>query len=250
MTDQMQRALEQHLRMAEALLDAMTSAVSASSATDVWRFASYKQFARKYNQIVEQAGSIERIEAPIDVYNLDHMPGSTNTIAMVQQELFESVRANLSILVAYLRNRTQPKAERITGIADFLQGSLRRGVLGRPEREKDVQDAVEQLLIGRGMEKGLHYDREVGRVKVSAKEVIPDFVLPPLKTAIEVKFLKEGATVGRIVDEINADIQAYRKAYDAVVFVVYDVAGVLRDEAEFRRDLEATEGVRVLVIKH
>ncbi|HET7475935.1 MAG TPA: hypothetical protein VFJ97_07915 [Dermatophilaceae bacterium] len=250
MADQIEQALEQRLHMAEALLDAMAAAVSATSTTDVWRFASFKQFARKYNQIVEQVESIEHIEAPIDVFNMDAIPGSTDTIAMTQQELFESVRANLFILVAHLRNRTQPKAERITGIADFLQANLRRAVLSRPEREKDVQDVVEQLLIGRGMEKGLDYDRESGRVKVSVKEVIPDFVLPPLKTAIEVKIVKEGTTVGRMVDEINADIQAYQKAYDAIVFVVYDVAGALRDEAEFRRDLEATDGIRALLIKH
>ena len=46
-----------------------------------------------------------------------------------------------------------------------------------PESERDVQDVVEQLLIGRGYEKGIDYDREVGRVKVSSKEVIPDFIM-------------------------------------------------------------------------
>lgn len=65
-------------------------------------------------------------------------------------------------------------------IADFLQANLWRGVIERPERERDVQNVVEQLLIGRGLEKGIDYDREVGRVKVSSKEVVPDFVLPQL----------------------------------------------------------------------
>jgi hypothetical protein len=236
--------------MAEALADAMVGATAATSAEASWRFASFKQFARKYNQLAEQVQAIEQVSAPIDLFNLDKMPGSMDTVGIVQQELFEAVRANLSILVAYLRNRTQPKTARIVGIADFLQANLRRAVLTRPEREKDIQDVIEQLLIGRGMEKGLDYDRESGRVKVSVKEVIPDFVLPPLKTAIEAKLVKEGTVVGRIVDEINADIQAYQKAYDAIVFVVYDVAGALRDEAEFRRNLEAADGVRALLIKH
>jgi hypothetical protein len=168
----------------------------------------------------------------------------------VQQELFEDVRANLHILRAHLTNRVRPKSERISEVADFIRANLRRAVLTRPEREKDVQDVIEQLFIGRGMEKGLDYDREVGRVKVSAKEVIPDFCLPQLATAIEVKLLKDGIAIGRLVDEINADIQAYVKQYPVVVFIVYDIGGGLRDEYEFRRDLEASDGIKVVVIKH
>lgn len=236
--------------MAEALEDAMEGVVRRANPSDVWRFASYKQYMRKYNDLAIMANSLERVEAPIDFYDLDKVQGSTNTIAMVQQELFESVRANLSILRAYLQNRVEPKADRIAGVADFLAANLRRAMLQRPEREKEVQDVIEQLLIGRGMEKGLNYDRESGRVKVSAKEVIPDFNLPDLRTAIEVKLVKESTTVGNTIDELNADIQAYKTAYSDVVFVIYDVAGKIRDDSEFRRDLEAVEGVRVLVVKH
>ena len=196
MGDQTDRRLESCLRMTEALLDAMEAAVRGADPGDVWRFSSYKQFMRKADELVEMAEAIEHIEAPVDRYNLEAVPGSTSTIAMVQQELFDSVRANLSILRAYLQNRVHPKAERISEIADFLEVSLRRAVLQKPEREKQVQDVVEQLLIGRGLEKGLHYDRETGRVKVSAKEVIPDFVLLQLATAIEVKLVKESSAWG------------------------------------------------------
>ncbi|MDQ3897336.1 MAG: hypothetical protein M3326_08885 [Actinomycetota bacterium] len=109
---------------------------------------------------------------------------------------------------------------------------------------------IEQLLIGRGLEKGIDYDREVGRVKVSSKEVVPDFVLPQLDTAIEAKLLKHPLSLGRMIDEINAEIQAYSQKYHSIVFVVYDVAGVVRDDAEFRRDLEAVDGVKVVLVKH
>ena len=244
------RQLERCLRMTEALLDAMDAAVRSTDTSDVWRFASFRSFMRKANEIIEMTEAIEHIEAPVDRYNLANVPSSTNSIATVQQELFEDVRANLHILRAYLTNRVRPKSERISEVADFIRASLRRAVLTRPEREKDVQDVIEQLFIGRGMEKGLDYDREVGRVKISAKEVIPDFSLPQLATAIEVKLLKDGIAIGRLVDEINADIQAYVKQYPVVVFIVYDIGGGLRDEYEFRRDLEATDGIKVVVIKH
>jgi hypothetical protein len=249
-SEDIDQELEGCLRMTEALLDAMDAAVRATDPKDVWRFASYKQFMRKAQEVIDMANAIEPIRAPVDRWDLDRVPSSTNTIAIQQQELFEAVRANLHVMRAYLLNRVRPKSEQASAIADFLQASLRRAVLQRPERERDVQDTIEQLLIGRGMEKGLDYDREVGRVKASAKEVIPDFVLPQISTAIEVKLLKDVGSVGRVVDEINADIRAYGQDYDAIVFAIYDIAGAIRDEYEFRRDLEAVGGVKVLVIKH
>lgn len=143
-----------------------------------------------------------------------------------------------------------PKSDRVAGIADFFQANLRRAVLHKPEREKEIQDVIEQLLIGRGMEQGLDYDRESGRVRVSSKEVIPDFNLIQLSTAVEVKLIKETTKLGSTIDEINADITAYLKGYATAIFVVYDVTGGIRDDAEFRRDLEAADGVRVIVVKH
>ena len=249
MADHVDERLHSCLRMTEALLDAMVAAVQSSDPTNVWKYASYKTYMRKSNDIVALADSIEPIDAPVDVFDMEKVPSLGDTIVPQQQHYFEMARANLQILKAYLSNRVNPKEERVVGIADFLEANVRRAMLERPERERDVQDVIEQLLIGRGMEKGVHYDREVGHVKVSSKEVIPDFILPPLEAAIEVKLLKDSGGLGRLVDEINADILAYTKTYKVVVFLVYDL-GVLRDEIEFRRDLEATEGVRVIVVKH
>ena len=250
MDDEIQERLQGCLRITEAILDAMDAAVRSSDSADPWKFASYGTYIRRSNDVANMVNSIEPIaDVPVVLFDIDKMPSMGDTVRMQQQSFFEEARSNLLILKAYLSNRVDPKEKRVVGIADFLQANLRRAMLKPPERERDVQDAIEQLLIGRGLEKGLDYDREVGRVKVSAKEVIPDFILPPLETAIEVKFLKDQAAVGRLIDEINADIQAYLRDYKAVVFVVYDM-GVLRDEVEFRRDLEAAEGVKVIVVKH
>jgi hypothetical protein len=248
MPDDVTRQLAHCLQLTSGLLDAMDAAVRGDS-ENIWRYASYKLFARKYNEVVELTQAIEPISAPVDRFNIDNMPGSTDTIAMVQQELFEAVRANLHILKAYLTDRVGLRVDRVIELADFLQANLRRGMLRTPERERDVQDAIEVLLIGHGLEKGTDYDREVGRVKVSSKEVIPDFVLAPLKLAVEVKLLKDASAAARVVDEINADILSYGKTYESIVFVVYDL-GTVRDELEFRRDLESTSGVRVVVVKH
>lgn len=99
------------------------------------------------------------------------------------------------------------------------------------------------------MVKGVDYDRETGRVKVSIKEVVPDFILPKLGLAIEVKLSKDRSKSKIIVDEINADIMSYGKEYASILFIVYDL-GSIRDEVEFKRDLEITDGVSLIVVKH
>ena len=79
--------------------------------------------------------------------------------------------------------------------------------------------------------------------------MVPDFILPKLSMAVEVKLAKTETKSRVIVDEINADIQAYGRAYERILFVVYDL-GTIRDVTEFARDLESSPGTEVVVIKH
>ena len=141
------------------------------------------------------------------------------------------------------------KEDRILSLINFFQTNLRKAIFLPPEREVDVQNVVEQLLIGRGLEKGIGYDRETGRVKVSIKEVVPDFTLAKFGLAIEVKLSKDRSRSKILVDEINSDIMAYCKQYPSILFIVYDM-GSIRDEVEFKHDLEASEGVSVIIVKH
>lgn len=93
------------------------------------------------------------------------------------------------------------------------------------------------------------YDRETGRVKTSGKECVPDFVFMDLKLCLEVKLIKTIEALKATIDEINADIRTYGKHYERQVYVVYDL-GLIRDEAEFKHDLENPLGVTVLIVKH
>jgi hypothetical protein len=188
-------------------------------------------------------------DAPIDVYDLDKVPHSGYTVMPVQKEMFESVHANLSILEAWLAARTDLPAERAEDLRHFLEANLRKAIFDVPSQEREVQNAVEQLLIGRGLVKGVDYDRETGRVKVSIKESVPDFILPKLSLAVELKLAKTETKAKVIVDEINADIQAYSRNYERILFVVYDL-GTIRDTLEFTRDLESSAGTEVIVVKH
>ena len=148
-----------------------------------------------------------------------------------------------------LSKRLASQPHEASSLATFLQANLRSAIFATPETEFDVQDVVEQLLVGRGLQKGIDYDRETGRVKISVKESVPDFIFRPLSTALEIKLIKGRSRQGRLVDEINADIVAYATGYNLIIFLVYDL-GTIRNEIEFKQGLESSGNVSVLIIKH
>lgn len=248
MDEKLRNELREHLHAAKALLASMNVA-SADIAGGVWKYAGFKTYMRSYNALVQSVASKVTVPSFLFGYNIDLVPGIGDTVGMQQQEYFQGVHANLSILLAFLESKLDLKADEIANLSNFFQINLRKAVFTEPKLESEVQNSLEQLLIGRGYQKGVDYDRETGRVKVSIKEVVPDFIFPRLALALELKLSKEKAKSKEIVDEINADIQAYGKKYAFILFVVYDI-GSIRDEDEFKRDLEFTDGVSVIVVKH
>ena len=241
--------LRNYLRWTDALQRSMEVAINSEAPTNVWKYGGYKQFARKYNHILTEINSNVALPPILDYYDLDKIPGGGDTIAYQQKEIFEGVHANVSLLKSFLEGEIGVVADEMIALRDFFQARLRSAVFTQPENEREVQNIIEQMLIGRGMIKGQDYDREVGRVKVSSKEVIPDFIFPRMSLALEVKIIKTAARVRETVDEINADITAYSKAYRNLMFVVYDL-GFIRDEMEFRQDLEDPMNSMVVVVKH
>jgi len=227
----------------------MEVSLHAADPASVWKYGGYKQFARKYNQIVTEISQNLALPSILDLYDLDKIRGGGNTLAFQQEEVFKGVHANASVLKAFLESQIGVVEDETVGLRDFFQARLRSAIFRPPEREREIQDAVEQLLIGRGLQKGGDYDREVGRVKISVKEAIPDFILMKLGLGLELKLVTTAARVKDVVDEINADIVAYSKRYRTLLFIVYDL-GHIRDEHEFRHDLERSGNVSVIVVKH
>ena len=249
MTDLDKNRLREYLKLVVSLLRAMETMLHAEHSDNSWKHGGYKQYARKYTQIINLVGRVVQLPPIFDHYDIEKMPGGGDTLPNQQKEIFESVFANLSLLRGFLETKIGIVDDEILTLRDFFQARLRSAIFEIPERERDVQDAIEQLLIGRGMQKGQDYDREVGRVKFSTKEAVPDFIVRKLSLAIEVKFVKNAERVRRIVDEISADIASYAQAYHQLLFLIYDL-GHVRDEIEFRHDLENGPNVSVVVIKH
>lgn len=213
------------------------------------RYVSFKSYAELYNNIALESERVLGLpKHTFRAYYIDQMKSSGDTVWPVQKEIVDDVALNIGILLTYLESATDFAEDEFENIANFIRSKLRASMFSVPSKEVDVQNTLESLLIGKNMEKGIDYDRETGKFEFSGKEYIPDFILQKMNLCIEVKLLREGKR-SRIIDEINADITAYNTKYERLLFVVYDL-GVIRDEAEFRRDIEnAGANIKVVIVK-
>jgi len=212
------------------------------------QYGSFRNFARKYNDIVVRLSVFADVSL-LDTYVIDKMPTPENLTWPQQKSIFDGILINLALLISILENELDIKQSRAQEIQYFLATNLRKSIFEIPLNEKDVQDSIEKLLIGKGYQKGIDYDRETGRVKVSIKEVIPDFIFPKFGLALEVKFTKDTNKSKSIVDEINADIRSYSKDYANILFLIYDL-GSIRDEDEFKNDLDNADNIQLIIVKH
>lgn len=109
----------------------------------------------------------------------------------------------------------------------------------------DVQDALENLLVGAD----LPYSREADRIEYSSKTYQPDFTMSKLDLAIDVKLCARPGREKELIAEINDDIFAYGTKYGNLLFVIYDI-GLIRDAERFANSFEEHENVMVRVVKH
>ncbi len=140
---------------------------------------------------------------------------------------------------------TEPEASLILKVLHLAERQLRKVIRTQPSREVEVQDAFEDLLIGAA----ILYSRESERIEYSSKTYVPDFTLPKIRLAVEVKLCGQKEREKALIEEINDDILAYQTKYVNLLFIVYDI-GCIRDIDRFIGSFEEKENVTVRVIKH
>lgn len=244
-----EKKLNSLLRNARALHDSQ-KVIYNDRSENIWRFSNYNFFARKLNQLVQKTIEIDKsVLDLVDFFDLEKMPDSMDSTFVRQKELFDMVMANTSLLISFLEDKVDYKTSKTEILKDFIEANLRKAVLSKPSSEIDIQDNLEQIFIGKGYSKGIDYDREKGRTKVSIKETIPDFIFPKFDLALEVKLCISKNKSKTIVDEINADIMSYSKSYSNLLFVIYDM-GYIIDKDEFKNDLDNNNDILVSIIKN
>jgi hypothetical protein len=149
------------------------------------------------------------------------------------------------LVSVYEGKDTPPEASAIMRVITLAERSLRKLVRSEPKSEGEVQDAFENLLVVAD----ISYSRGTDSIEYSSKSYIPDFTIPRIGLAVDVKLCNRKDREKEIIAEINDDILAYRTKYPNLLFVVYDVA-VIRDIDRFKGSLEANESIVVIVVKH
>lgn len=151
-----------------------------------------------------------------------------------------------------IRNVFEPhldseSSDNVVKILSIIENQLRKTIRSEPENEKEVQNNIENLFLGAGLDQD--FSREKDIIEYSSKTYIPDFTFNMLNIVLEVKFCKTKRRIAGIISEINDDIVAYKTKYTNLIFVIYDV-GMIRDQDAFRNSLELNENVVVRIIKH
>jgi len=140
---------------------------------------------------------------------------------------------------------TPAESSALVKIITLAERKLRKAIREKPEREKQIQDGFETLLVGAD----IAHERETDSIIYSSKTYTPDFSFPGLDLAVEIKLCNRPDREKEIIAEINDDIIAYKTKYRNLIFVVYDL-GHIRDIERFSEAFEASEGVIVRIVKH
>lgn len=212
-------------------------------------FSSHIAFAKRQRDL---AGKItkEIPGAQFYVFDIDKMKGSFDSLYSYRRNIFDGVLIELHTMRAFLQSTLTDETEELENVTNLIKTKLRSATHQKPQKEIEVQNNIENLLIARNYTKGIDYDRETGRVKTGIKESVPDFMFDRLNFCIEVKLVKENTNLKEIVEQINADIQAYGKRYGSMLFVVYDAAGAIQNEDEFKSNIVEKGRILMEVVKH
>lgn len=242
------RALKVLLAQVRGLCDSIQDILHSQDTAEIGRYSSFKDMAHTYNDLAEAARGLLRVPSMFYTFNVDEIPSFGDTVWPVQKKILEQVWVSAKLLYSSLEGSLDFADDEFDNLENFIQSRLRTVIFEKPQKEVEVQNAIEALLLGRGLSKGTDYDRETGKIEFSGKEYIPDFIIPKLQLCIEVKLLRDSRK-SKVIEEISADITAYAKQYERQLFVVYDL-GVIQNVEEFRRDIENSGNVKVIIVKH
>ena len=242
------RELKVLLSQLNGFCDTIQDILHDKDTHEMGRYSSFSDMAQLYNDFANRAKKLLKVQTMFYTFNIEQMPSFGDSIWPVQKRILEQVLVCAKMLYSSLEANTDFANDEFDNLENFIYSRLRTVIFDKPQNEIEVQNAVESLLIGRGLSKGIDYDRESGKFEFSGKEYIPDFIIPKLQLCVEVKLLRENRK-SQVIEQISADITAYGKQYKRQLFVVYDL-GFIQNMEEFKRDIENSGNIKVIIVKH
>jgi hypothetical protein len=217
------------------------------SSHNFYDYGGYPIYIEQYNKYRQIA--VELLGDEVQLLFPPLLPGSWTNPSEENGRMWrthlENVAERLNSLEAYLRSKLGDTEQRVQAIMDLIKVHLRPSIFSKPEKEREIQNSLETIFHVQS----LPYLREKDHIKYSLKTFVPDFSFAPLNLVVEAKLCNREGKEKEIIEEINADILAYKTKYESLIFVVYDL-GFIRDVAQFRSDIEMNPAVYAIVIKH
>ena len=174
----------------KSLKENMIRTLNDSSTSVTGRYSSFKTYAEEYSHLAYEVNKvIDLSKERILLYDVNKMKGWADSFWPQQKEIIDSLVVYTDTLIAFLEKEINFIDDEYTNLENFIKNKLRSSLFTQPEKEKEVQNTIEALFIGKGWNKGIDYDRETGKFEFSGKEYIPDFIVPKLNLCIEVKLL-------------------------------------------------------------
>lgn len=179
------RAIKVLISQLNTFCNTIQFSLTNSSVAEIGRYSGYKQFAQTYNDFAENTRKLLKVPAMFYTFNLDEIPRYGDATWPQEKTIIEQVLLYARMLLSGLEGSMDFADDEFDNIENFLQSRLRTAIFQKPEKEIEIQNAIESLLLGRGLSKGMDYDRESGKVEFSGKEYIPDFIIPKINLCIE-----------------------------------------------------------------
>ncbi|WP_347490699.1 hypothetical protein ABDB91_06005 [Desulfoscipio sp. XC116] len=129
-----------------------------------------------YNDFAEQTKKVLKVSSMVYTFNIADIPRYGDAVWGIEKKILEQVLVSAKMLLASLEGCIDFVDDEFDNIENFFASRLRTVIFNKPEKEIEVQNAIESLLLGRGLNKGIDYDRESGKFEFSGKEYIPDFI--------------------------------------------------------------------------
>lgn len=165
------------------------------------------------------------------------------SIGVFEAGLHELSRKSISEV--YHGKNTPKESSTLIRVLSLVEHKLRKTIRDTPKKEKQIQDAIENLLIGAD----IPYQREHPHIAYSSKKYVPDFSFDRIDLALEVKLCAKGGREKEMIAEMNDDIMAYKTMFGNIAFVIYDV-GMIRDVEKFTSEFSQRDDVLIRVVKH
>ncbi len=197
-----------------------------------------KKIQDSLNQINEQKKDIQReidkLSAEMNSLNQEHKRLTNILYNLIPKRIPETVSINDEV-----------KEKKFRALSNEIRKKLRKCIHSNQLiDEKYIQDGLASLLSV--LE--IPFNRENVGIPHATVMRKPDFTLRDFPIAIEVKLLHKKERLSKIIDEIGADKEAYKKTYDRLLFIIYD-HGVIQDIDGVTKDLEDSTTL-VIIVKH